>query len=119
MWERNKRTFKGKVDANDIPIALIVRHYGGEVREGKNVSVRCCMHDDSRRSAVMDTISNLLFCHTCGKGGNAVNVIQAIENMEFKDALSRALEIVARSGEPLRGSHKHRGAKVSRRSWNL
>ena len=119
-WERTRRSKNSsRVDAKSIPIGPIVSHYGGEVREGKNVSVRCCMHNDTRRSAVINTVDNLIFCHTCGKGGNAVNVVQAIENMEFKDALNRALEIVTRSGQPLRGSGQRANTRVSKRTWNL
>ena len=75
-WSRLRKNkgFKGKVNANDIPIDAIVRFFGGEVREGKSASVRCCLHSDSRRSAVMNTYDNLYYCHTCGKGGNAANI---------------------------------------------
>ena len=95
-WQRprsGKR--KGKSDTDAISIRDIVNNYGGEVREGKAASVKCIMHSDSRRSAVMNTYDNLYFCHTCGKGGNAVNVVMVMENLEFKDALKRALEITA------------------------
>ena len=70
-WTRvvRKAGRKGKSEANSIPIGLIIAYYGGEVREGKSVSVRCVMHDDSRRSAVLNTYDNLMYCHTCGKGG--------------------------------------------------
>lgn len=120
-WSRVRKTSgrKGATDANSIPISSIVSYFGGEVREGKNVSVRCCLHNDSRRSAVIDTIKNVYYCHTCGKGGNAVNLIQILENLEFKDALTRAIEIATRSGEPLRSGHNATGSKVSRRTWDL
>ncbi len=99
-WSRSRKSGNGngRTDANTIPIGVIVSHYGGEVREGRACSVRCVLHNDSRRSAVINTKDNLYFCHTCGKGGNAVNIISLIENMEFKDALARSIEILARSG---------------------
>jgi DNA primase len=119
-WTRVKksRKFSG-VDANDIPIDIVISFYGGEVRKGKDVSVRCVLHNDTRRSAVINTYNNLYFCHTCGKGGNAVNIISIKENMEFKDALTRADEILARSGDPVQQRSKRRGGRVSRRSWDL
>ena len=51
-WSRVVRTKRSKAssDANAVSIAEVVRHFGGEVKEGRNVSVRCCMHDDSRKS---------------------------------------------------------------------
>ena len=120
-WSRvvRKGKRKGSADASAIPIADIVRFYGGEVREGRNVSVRCCMHADTRKSAVIDTYNNLYYCHTCGKGGNAVNVIMELENLGFKDALERANEITAGSGNALRTGNKRRGARLPRRTWDI
>jgi len=120
-WNRlgkNKR-FKGSVDANAIPIGVIVSNYGGEVREGRAVSVRCCLHNDTRRSAVINTLDNLYFCHTCGKGGNAVNLVCLLENLEFKDGLKRAVEIATRSGAEIRTGNNSRGVRRARRTWNL
>ena len=120
-WSRVVRTKRTKAnsDANTVSIAEVVRHFGGEVKEGRNISVRCCMHDDSRKSAVIDTYNNLYYCHTCGKGGNAVNVIMELENVGFKDALARAGEIVTGGGSSLRGGNKRRGSSLSRRTWNI
>ena len=68
-WSRlvHKGGRKADADASSIPIRIIVDFYGGEVREGRSASVKCCMHDDSRRSAVINTYDNLYYCHTCGK----------------------------------------------------
>ena len=97
-WSRLGKRRKGGANAKAVPIAPIVRYFGGEVREGQNVSVKCCLHSDTRRSAVIDTYNNLYFCHTCGKGGNAVNIVCIIENLEFGDGLKRAVEIAEGSG---------------------
>ena len=120
-WSRmvRKKRGKGSNDASSIPIAEIVRHYGGEVKEGKNVSIRCVMHDDTHRSAVIDTYNNLLYCHTCGKGGDAVSIIMELENVGFKDALNRANEICAGSGATLRSVNKRRGSGLPRRTWDI
>ncbi len=120
-WTRMVRKKRGKdsSDANAVSIAEVVRHFGGEVKEGRNISVRCCMHNDTRKSAVIDTYNNLYYCHTCGKGGNAVNVIMELENVGFKDALARAGEIVTGGGAPLRSGHKRQGARLPRRTWTI
>lgn len=120
-WSRvgRKSGRKGNSDASAIPIDLIVAHYGGEIRQGKSVSVKCCMHDDSRRSAVMNTYDNLYYCHTCGKGGSAVDVVMANENMGFKDALNYAVDIAKRGGAQIRSANKRRGAGISKRTWNI
>lgn len=116
---RKKSKFKGKVDANDIPIEPIIRYFGGEVREGKSASVRCCLHSDSRRSAVINTYDNLYFCHTCGKGGNAANIVCLIENLEFNDGLKRAIEIAAGSGAQIRSANKSGGSRRALRTWDI
>ena len=115
------RRLKGvsKATAEDIPIKPIVSYYGGEVRDGKEVSVRCVMHADTRRSASMNTYDNLYYCFTCGKGGNAVNIVCIMENLEYKDGIKRATEIAERSGEPIRSGHNRRNARHPKRSWNI
>ena len=120
-WSRvvRRSRSKGSIDSSSIPIADIVRFYGGEVREGRNVSVRCCIHEDRRRSAVMDTYGNLYFCHTCGKGGSAIDVIMEKEGLGFKDAVERAREIVARNGSTIRTESKRRGRALPKRTWDI
>jgi len=120
-WSRVRKgaKFKGKVDANDIPIDAIVTYFGGEVRQGKSASVRCCLHTDSRRSAVINTYDNLYYCHTCGKGGNAANLVCILENLEFNDGLKRAIEIAAGSGAAIRTADKSRGSSRASRTWDI
>ena len=120
-WSRvgRKTRRKGAADTSSIPIDLIVQHYAGEVKYGANLSVRCCMHDDSRRSAVIDTYKNLYYCHTCGKGGSAIDVVMANEEMSFKDAFNYAVEIVERGGGKIQSGNKRRRSGISRRTWNL
>ncbi len=120
-WTRvgRKKRNKGSSDASAIPVAVIVGYYGGEVREGKSASVKCCIHEDSRRSAVMNTYDNLYWCHTCGKGGTSVDIVMEKENLEFKDAIERANQIITGSGHALQSGTKRRGRSVSRRTWDI
>ncbi len=120
-WSRvvRKGGRKGKADPNSIPVGVIVSYYGGEVREGKSASVKCCIHDDSRRSAVINTYDNLYFCHTCGKGGSSVNIVMEKENLEYKDAVKRAVEIVTGSGHSLQSRNRRSNSGVSRRTWSI
>ena len=120
-WSRvvRKAKRKGSVDTSAIPIGDIIHFYGGEVKEGRNVSVRCCIHNDTRRSAVIDTYGNLYFCHTCGKGGTAVDIIMEKEGIGFKDAVERADEILAGVGATFRSEPKRRGRSLPRRTWDI
>lgn len=116
---KKSNSFKGAVNANDIPIAVIVAHYGGQVREGRSCSVKCVMHNDSRASASMNTYDNLYHCFTCGKGGNAANIVCILENLEFNDGLKRAIEIAAGSGATIRSANKSRGSSRASRTWDI
>lgn len=116
---KKSNNFKGSINANDIPIGPIVTYFGGEVREGKSASVRCCLHSDSRRSAVINTYDNLYYCHTCGKGGNAANLVCILENLEFKDGLKRAIEIASGSGAAIRSGNKSGSNRRATRTWDL
>jgi DNA primase len=120
-WSRVRKNkgFKGEVDANDIPIAAIVRHYGGQVKEGRSASVKCLMHNDSRASASINTYDNLYFCFTCGKGGNAANIVCILENLEFNDGLKRAIEIATGSGAEIRTANQSRGSRRALRTWDI
>ena len=120
-WSRvvHKGRRKSKADANSISVAVIVAHYGGEVKEGKSASVKCCMHDDSRRSAVINTYDNLYYCHTCGKGGTSIDVVMEKEGLGFKDAAERATEIVTGSGNSIQSGSKRGSSRLSRRTWNI
>jgi len=110
---------KGQTNADSISIIAIVNHYGGEVREGRSASVKCCMHNDSRRSAVMNTYENLYFCHTCGKGGTGVQIVMEKEGLDFKDALQRANEIATSGGYSVRRGTRRGKSSVPRRTWNI
>ena len=117
-WQR-PRSNKRQDEAKSIPIADVIKYYGGEVKEGRAANIKCFMHNDSRSSAVLNTYDNLVYCHTCGKGGNGVNLLMIVEGLEFKDALKRAVEIDAGGGNSLRESNRRSHTKVSRRSWTI
>jgi DNA primase len=120
-WSRlgKTRKYKGSVDANAIPITPIIAFYGGEVREGNGASVRCVLHNDSHRSASINTYDNLYFCFTCGRGGNAANIVCLIENLEFNDGLKRAVEIATRSGAEIRTGNNSRNSRRAKRTWDI
>lgn len=117
-WTRVKRG-SGKSDAKAIPINAIIAHYNGEIKEGRAANVKCFIHNDKHQSAVVNTYDNLYYCHTCGKGGNAVSLVMIMEEMGFKDALSKAQSIAVGSGEQVRGRNKRRSSRISSRTWNI
>ena len=106
-------------------LKAVVRHYGGEIRDGYSRPVRCCFHQDSRRSAVMSTDgekAGLYFCHTCGIGGDAYSLLMWKEGIEFRDAFNRATDIAKRAGFEISKQDKRRngglltGSRVQQRA---
>lgn len=119
-WARTHKGKRNSVEANSIPIEPIVSFFGGETRSGSGeIRVKCLMHNDSHRSASMNVDTNLYYCQTCGKGGNAVNIVCILENLEFLDGLKRATEIASGSGAAIRSGNKSRGARRASRTWDL
>ena len=120
-WQRPRGSKRrtSQADTNAISIVAIVKYFGGQTKEGKAAPVKCSLHNDSRASAVMNSYDNLFYCHTCGFGGNAVTYVMHKEGLEFKDALKRALEIAAGSGDSLRRSNRRPHLKVLKRSWDI
>lgn len=106
-------------------LKAVIRHYGGEVRDGYSRAVRCCFHDDSRRSAVMSTDgekAGLYFCHTCGIGGDAYSLLMWKEGVDFRVAFDRAVDIAKRAGFDVSQKDKRRdgglltGSRVQQRT---
>ena len=106
-------------------LKAVIRHYGGEVRDGYSRAVKCCFHDDTRRSAVMSTDgekAGLYFCHTCGIGGDAYSLLMWKEGVDFRVAIDRAADIAKRSGIDLSQKDKRRdgglltGSRVQQRA---
>ena len=99
-------------------LKAVVEHYGGEVREGYSKPVRCCFHNDTRRSAVMSTDgekAGLYFCHTCGIGGDAYSLLMWKEGVDFRVAFNRAADIAKRSGIDISQKDKRGDGVLSKR----
>ncbi len=51
---------------------------------------KCCFHDDSNPSFDCDDVRGTYKCYGCSAGGDVFAFIQAIENTDFKSALTQA-----------------------------
>ena len=99
-------------------LKAVVEHYGGEIREGYSKPVRCCFHNDTRRSAVMSTEgekAGLYFCHTCGIGGDAYSLLMWKEGVDFRVAFNRAADIAKRVGYDISQKDKRGDGLLSKR----
>ena len=92
-------------DAMGILLELTFDHYDVSYAHSGQVSIKCPVHDDRQASATANMGRGLWHCLACGQGGNAIQLIQTLENLEFKDALEFAKGLLDRSGREIpRGS---------------
>ena len=99
-------------------LRAVIRHYGGEVRDGYSKPVKCCFHSDAHRSAVMSTDGDkagLYYCHTCGIGGDAYSLLMWKEGVDFRVAVERAIDIAAGSGIELQSKDRRENGLLSAR----
>lgn len=100
-------------------LRAVIRHYGGEVRDGYSKPVKCCFHQDAHRSAVMSTDgekAGLYYCHTCGIGGDAYSLLMWKEGVEFRVAIERAIDIAKGSGIDIQSKDRRENSLLSSRT---
>ena len=100
-------------------LRAVIRHYGGEVRDGYSKPVKCCFHQDAHRSAVMSTYGDkagLYYCHTCGIGGDAYTLLMWREGVEFRVAIERAIDIAKGSGIDIQSKDRRKDSLLSSRT---
>lgn len=67
-------------------LLAVFDHYDlPEPRYGEH-PMKCPVHDDRVASASVNRGKGLWHCHACGAGGNAVSLVAARENLEYRDA---------------------------------
>lgn len=99
-------------------LRAVIRHYGGEVRDGYSKPVKCCFHSDAHRSAVMSTDGDkagLYYCHTCGIGGDAYTLLMWKEGVDFRVAIERAIDIAKGSGIDIQSKDRRKDGLLSSR----
>ena len=64
----------------------VFAHYDlPEPRYGEH-PMRCPVHDDRVASASVNRSKGLWFCHACGAGGTATDMVMAVEQMSYIEA---------------------------------
>jgi DNA primase len=90
-------------------LAVFAKYDLPEPRYGEH-SLRCPAHDDHVASASVNRSKGLWFCHACGAGGTAIDMVMALEEMSFIEASSHLeglMGISVRRGQRPAGK-KHR-----------
>ncbi len=65
----------------------IVSNYVKLKKAGRNYTGLCPFHKEKTPSFTVDTSKQLYHCFGCGEGGDVINFIEKIENMEFVEAV--------------------------------
>ena len=85
--------------ANDIlrnaDIVEVISHYIKVEKKGRNYTGLCPFHDDkSLGNFYISKEKGIFKCFSCNAGGNAINFVQKIENLSYKDAVLKTAELI-------------------------
>ncbi len=79
----NPETVKAKVD-----IVEIIEGYTKLRKAGKNLSGCCPIHNDKHPSLMVYPDQQRWRCYGCNRGGDVIEFIKQIENVDFRKALT-------------------------------
>ncbi len=84
-------------------IVAVIEHYTGDVLSlgGGWVKLKCPVHDENNPSASYKSDKGSVRCFGCGFFGDAIDLIQRKEGLDYGEARERASEI---TGETLDGT---------------
>jgi len=70
-----------------VDLAELAGHYLSLTRVGREFKGRCPFHEEKTASFHVNPEKGLFHCFGCKAGGNAIDFIMRMENLEFRDAL--------------------------------
>lgn len=79
----------GKANRSTIDIERAKQHPIPQLLEIKRKTALCPWHEDRNPSLHYYDKTNTVHCFSCGKGGDAIDVAQAIWETDFKDTVRR------------------------------
>lgn len=85
------------------PIGRLLEHYGAKrVPSGKGwKKINCPFHGDKHASAAVNHDLNVFNCFACDVAGDIYRIIMIQEGVSFREAKSRAEEVIGVSNIPL------------------
>ena len=89
---RASRQSRKRVEIPKPPIGAVLKELTGEeVREGLGwVRIQCPFHEDRTPSASVNHELNGFACHSCGRSGDALKLLQDELRIDFKEACDKA-----------------------------
>ena len=83
-------SWDARVDqARGVPLLEVVRFLGlgDPVKRGKELAVRCPLHEDRHPSLRLTPGKGMWFCHPCGEGGDGLRLFMRVRHIEFAEAV--------------------------------
>lgn len=77
-----------------LPIEDLVRSYSALTKKGRNYVALCPFHHDTRPSLLVSPDKGIAYCFPCQKGGDVFSFYQAVEGVDFVQALKDLAERV-------------------------
>lgn len=70
-------------------LEAVFNHYNLDFPQGEK-SILCPVHDDSRKSASVNSEKGVWVCYACSAGGSGIQIIMAREHLTYPEARSWA-----------------------------
>jgi DNA primase len=70
-----------------VDLVELARQYISVIQAGRDFKARCPFHEEKTPSFHITPEKGLFHCFGCKAGGNAIDFVMRIENLEFRDAL--------------------------------
>jgi DNA primase len=71
-------------------------------RKGENYFTNCPKHTDLTPSLSITPNKNLFYCFSCGRSGNILNWLMEYENLKFKEALDKVVNLAGENVNKLK-----------------
>ncbi len=94
------------------PIESVVGSYVNLLRQGHNYVCACPFHSEKTPSCTVFTDSQNFYCFGCGAGGDVINFVMGIENVDFPEAVKLLAE---RAGLEVPEQNKNKGYTEKKR----
>ena len=87
---QGRASWEARVDqARAVTLLEVVQRLGlgDPVRKGKEFVVPCPLHDDRSPSLQLNPVKQVWYCHPCGIGGDALQLLMRVRRIEFAEAV--------------------------------
>ena len=93
-------------------LEAVFNHYGLTLPLGGEKSILCPVHDDSRKSASVNSDKGVWVCYACNASGSGIQIIMGRENLTYPEARKWAEKNIGKESKtaaPSRGRKKNSG----------